>query len=125
MTLTAYARCARIVRSAGEASVPGGSGAPGVAGAGESGAQGEQAPAEPAERALTEALAAVEATYDADDPRSVLAALDQLAPVVHQFFDNVLVMADDPAVRAGRLGLVGRVAALPRQVADLRLMEGF
>jgi glycyl-tRNA synthetase len=112
-TLTAYARCARIVRSAGEASSPTGEG------------KAENAEVEPAERALAEVLAEIEAQYDSEDPRSVLAALDRLAPLVHNFFDSVLVMSDDPGVRARRLALVGRVAALPQHVADLRLMEGF
>jgi glycyl-tRNA synthetase len=122
-TLTAYARCARIVRSAGggtAAARQGGAAA--VPGVGES---RRDATVEPAERVLVDALTAIESEYDPDDLRSVIASLDHLAPLVHAFFDTVLVMAEDPAVRAGRLELVGRIADLPRQVADLSLMEGF
>ena len=43
----------------------------------------------------------------------------------YYFFEDVLVMADDPSVRAARLSLVGRVARLPEHVADLSAMEGF
>jgi glycyl-tRNA synthetase len=37
----------------------------------------------------------------------------------------VLVMAEDPQVRANRLGLLQQVAALPSAVADLSKLEGF
>jgi glycyl-tRNA synthetase beta subunit len=37
----------------------------------------------------------------------------------------VLVMADDPAVRQARLGLVQRVAALANGIADLSQLQGF
>ena len=58
-------------------------------------------------------------------PRAPRATLARLAPAVNAFFDGVLVMAEDPGLRAARLALVGRVAGLPRQVADLSLLEGF
>jgi glycyl-tRNA synthetase len=108
-TLTAYARCARIVRGQG-----------GGAGAGASGAL-----VEPAEVALAQAIDAESAGLDRDDLGAVLDALERLAPAIKGFFDSVLVMADDPALRAARLGLVGRVAALPDGVADLGKLEGF
>ncbi len=47
-----------------------------------------------------------------------LATAAQLKAAVDAFFDAVLVMADDPAVRANRLALLGSVAALFRTVAD-------
>jgi glycyl-tRNA synthetase beta subunit len=37
----------------------------------------------------------------------------------------VLVMAEDPAVRANRLGLLQRIAALGKGVADFSKLEGF
>jgi glycyl-tRNA synthetase len=37
----------------------------------------------------------------------------------------VLVMAEDSAVRSNRLGLLQRVAALSRGIADLSKLEGF
>jgi len=42
----------------------------------------------------------------------------ELKAAVDAFFDAVLVMADDPAVRANRLALLGAVAGLFREVAD-------
>ena len=60
---------------------------------------------EDAERALAEALAGVEVDGFGD----VAAALEsgaQLAPFVERFFDEVLVMAEDSAVRANRLRLL-------------------
>ena len=48
-----------------------------------------------------------------------------LIPVINRFFEAVLVMADDPTVRANRLGLLQRVAALASGAADLSNLEGF
>jgi glycyl-tRNA synthetase len=46
-------------------------------------------------------------------------------PVINHFFDMVLVMAEEPAVRSNRLGLLQRMAALTGGVADLSQLEGF
>ncbi len=46
-----------------------------------------------------------------------------LEPAVAKFFDDVLVMADEPALRANRLGLMRRVAALFADVADFRKIQ--
>jgi glycyl-tRNA synthetase len=46
-------------------------------------------------------------------------------PVINRFFDAVLVMAEEPAVRSNRLGLLQRMAALTGGVADLSQLEGF
>ncbi len=48
-----------------------------------------------------------------------LRALASVKPVVDRFFDDVLVMADDPAIRANRLALLRAVAATMNRVADL------
>ena len=48
-----------------------------------------------------------------------------LIPSINAFFDKVLVMAEDPAVKANRLALVGRVAHLSDGLADLSKLEGF
>jgi glycyl-tRNA synthetase len=48
-----------------------------------------------------------------------------MIPAVNKFFDAVLVMAEDERVRANRLGLLQRIAALPQGAADLSLLEGF
>jgi glycyl-tRNA synthetase len=64
---------------------------------------------EPAELALHTALAQVGPTVDLEE---FTAATTGLALAVAGFFDQVLVMADDPAVRAARLGLLASVAGL-------------
>lgn len=42
----------------------------------------------------------------------------ELVAAVNRFFDSVLVMADDPAVRANRLGLLASVSALAAPVLE-------
>jgi glycyl-tRNA synthetase len=49
----------------------------------------------------------------------------KLIPSINAFFDKVLVMAEDQAVRENRLGLVGKIAGLARGLADLSKLEGF
>ncbi len=48
-----------------------------------------------------------------------------LMPVINQFFDEVLVMAEDQATRENRLGMLQRIALLAQDVADFSLLEGF
>jgi glycyl-tRNA synthetase len=74
---------------------------------------------DPAERALADALSKVEAALDGS--RSLAAFADAavgLVGPVNDFFDNVLVMADDPNVRAARLGLLAAVRDLAGEVLD-------
>jgi glycyl-tRNA synthetase beta chain len=59
----------------------------------------------------------------ARDYAAVLRAVASLKPAVDRFFDQVLVMADDPAVRANRLGLMKRVSDLFGDVADFRKIQ--
>jgi glycyl-tRNA synthetase len=54
-----------------------------------------------------------------------LNAFTPMIPAVNAFFDKVLVMAEDPAVRENRLALLQRIAGLPRGIADLSKLEGF
>ncbi len=54
-----------------------------------------------------------------------LAAFLPVIPVINTYFDKVLVMAEDPAVRRNRLGLLQRIAALTKGVADFSKLEGF
>ena len=56
------------------------------------------------------------------DP-AVLRAVATLKPAVDGFFDDVMVMAEDPAVRANRLALMRRVAALFSDLADFRKIQ--
>jgi glycyl-tRNA synthetase len=46
-------------------------------------------------------------------------------PVINKFFESVLVMAEDADVKGNRLGMLQRLAALPKPLADLSLLEGF
>jgi glycyl-tRNA synthetase beta chain len=76
-----------------------------------------------AERALAQALEAAQADNTAalrySDYTAVLARLSQLQAPVDAFFDNVLVNADNPAVRANRLALLGRLKAQFTAIADI------
>jgi glycyl-tRNA synthetase beta chain len=55
---------------------------------------------------------------------AALSALASLRPQVDAFFDGVMVMADDPAVRANRLALLARLHRAMNQVADLAKLAG-
>jgi len=82
---------------------------------------------EPAERGLFAEVQRVEAEAAAlragRDYPAVLRAVAALKPAVDRFFDDVLVMADDPRVRQNRLGLMRRVGALFGDVADFRKIQ--
>ena len=79
--------------------------------------------AEPAEAALAEALAGVrpaaDAAFERGDYTASLQALAALEAPVDAFFDTVMVNADDPALRANRLGLLATLHAAMNRVADL------
>lgn len=55
---------------------------------------------------------------------SALTRLAQLRGPVDQFFDKVLVMADDPRVRANRLALLQRLEGLFLRIADISRLPG-
>ncbi|HEX6613427.1 MAG TPA: glycine--tRNA ligase subunit beta [Rhodanobacteraceae bacterium] len=75
---------------------------------------------EPAERALWHALQAAQAeTQSANDYEGTLARLAQLQAPVDAFFDGVLVMAEDPALRANRLALLARIKMRFDAIADI------
>ena len=78
---------------------------------------------EDAERALAEAVAAAiddtGASLHQKDYVSVLARLSRLRPQVDAFFDQVMVNADDAAVRGNRLALLKRLADRFDAVASL------
>jgi len=57
------------------------------------------------------------------DYGGVLRAVASLKPAVDRFFDEVMVMADDPAVRGNRLGIMKRVSDLFADVADFRKIQ--
>ena len=59
------------------------------------------------------------AAFDAGDLAGSLQALAALKAPVDDFFDKVMVNADDPALRANRLALLGQLHAAMNRVADL------
>ncbi|HVO19039.1 MAG TPA: glycine--tRNA ligase subunit beta [Anaeromyxobacter sp.] len=59
----------------------------------------------------------------ARDYPAVLRTVATLEPAVARFFDEVLVMAEDPALRSNRLGLLRRVGALFQDLADFRRIQ--
>lgn len=58
------------------------------------------------------------------DYASALMLLSQVKPQVDAFFDGVLVIADDEAVRRNRLALLRECAGLFAQVADFSRLQG-
>jgi glycyl-tRNA synthetase beta chain len=78
---------------------------------------------EAAETALHAALQGVakkaDAAFDAGDLAGSLQALAALKAPVDDFFDQVMVNAEDPALRANRLALLGQLHAAMNRVADL------
>ena len=79
-----------------------------------------EAPAEKTLAAQMQALQpTVEAHLAAGRYTEGLCALAALRAPVDTFFDEVMVMAEDPAVRANRLALLKQLADLMNQVADL------
>ena len=73
---------------------------------------------EDAEKALYEALQKAEANFP-DNPQEQLSILAGLRGAVDSFFDDVMVMADDKAVRNNRLALLSRLRGLFLQLADV------
>ena len=105
--LYAYARCVRITR-----------------------ALEQQFPLRPADFALEAEqalLGAYEEAAAAKDGRApaLVASLRRMEPAITRFFEDVLVMDEDTAVRENRLALLQRIAALAAGIADLSELEGF
>jgi glycyl-tRNA synthetase beta chain len=84
--------------------------------------------AEEAERALQAALDAVrpraDAAFDRGDYTASLRELAALKAPVDAFFDSVMVSANDPALRANRLALLGGLQKARNRVADLSRLAG-
>ena len=78
----------------------------------------ERALVEDAERDLFAAIRKAESSL-ASDPASRLRAVAAMRGEVDAFFKSVMVMADDPALKANRLALLSRLLNLVYEVADL------
>ena len=78
---------------------------------------------EPAEAALYESLQSVapqaQQAFEAGDYTGALKALAVLKAPVDAFFDGVMVNAEDPALKANRLGLLATLHGAMNRVADL------
>ena len=81
---------------------------------------------EDAEHALFAATQALRPTVQAalakHDFQAALTALAAVKPQVDAFFDNVMVMADDAAVKQNRLNLLNELSQLMNAVADISLL---
>lgn len=106
--LNAYARCCRITK--------------GFSGNGVIAA--ERLSDEPSQ-ALLARYNEVSAELPLADVSALVEALSVLQPAIDEFFDKVLVMADDEALKNARLTLLNKIAELPRGLADLSRVEGF
>jgi glycyl-tRNA synthetase len=82
--------------------------------------------ADEASRALWSAYQKATENLGADkEVNAVITALQQLTDPINTFFDAVLVMAEDEALRRNRLALVYAIAAIPDGVVDLSQVMGF
>jgi glycyl-tRNA synthetase beta chain len=83
---------------------------------------------DPVELILGEQVAAVarkvEPMFQRREYTEALRTLAILRPAVDAFFDSVMVMTDDPSLRANRLGLLRRMQGLFLRAADLSRLPG-
>ncbi|MGN8157731.1 glycine--tRNA ligase subunit beta [Salinisphaera sp. RV14] len=82
---------------------------------------------EPAETALHDRATACAATLEAaareGDYTGALSALAPLAEPLDTFFNEVMVMSDDPALQRNRLALLAQIDRLCRRIADLSCLS--
>lgn len=76
---------------------------------------------EPAEQNLYQAIATLPSQ---PSDKQLMEAIKAIAPVLAKFFDDVLVMAEDPQVRQNRLNLLGLIRNYSRQLADFSAIRG-
>jgi glycyl-tRNA synthetase len=81
---------------------------------------------EPAEQQLYQAYTQAAAQLDDDaNVGAFLQAFTPMLPAVTRFFDDVLVMTEDEAIKHNRLGLLQHISALADGYADLSHLNGF
>jgi len=76
---------------------------------------------EPAEQELYQAIAALP-SQPSDE--QLMEGIKAIAPVLAKFFDDVLVMSEDPQVRQNRLNLLSIIRNYSRQLADFSAIRG-
>ena len=109
LTLDTFARCVRITRDLKE-TYP----------------INEKLLKEEAEKALFKAVEKASAEdKKAGDLEGFFKVFTPLIPQITDFFDNVLVMDEDQAVRKNRLGLLQSIARFADGVLDMTRLEGF
>ncbi|GAB5381655.1 MAG: glycine--tRNA ligase subunit beta [Aliiglaciecola sp.] len=79
------------------------------------------------EKSLVEQIDGIAKTVEplirSGDYENVLIELSSLAPFIDAFFDNVMVMADEQAVKNNRLALLLKLRGLFLQCADISLLK--
>ena len=71
---------------------------------------------------MTSAICNLQSAITVDE---LLNAFLPMIPAINEFFDKVLVMAEDEKVRQNRLALVGQIASLSNGLAEMSKLEGF
>ncbi|MBS3796993.1 glycine--tRNA ligase subunit beta [Pseudoalteromonas sp. BDTF-M6] len=93
----------------------------------ESGAIEQSLLQEAPEQALAQEVAAYQAKlaplYEQGDYQQALSELANIRQSVDAFFDNVMVMADDEAIKRNRLALLSQLQDLFLQVADISVLQ--
>jgi glycyl-tRNA synthetase beta chain len=67
--------------------------------------------------------AALAPAFESGDYQTILASLAETRDVVDNFFDNVMVMADDEAIKLNRLTLLSQLRSMFLQVADISVLQ--
>jgi len=73
--------------------------------------------------ALAESAERFEELWAADDFAGLFAMLGELRPAVDAFFDNVMVMAEDPGLRQNRLNLLHALVERLGRLADFSALQ--
>jgi len=76
---------------------------------------------ESAEKDLYQAIATLPSQ---PSDQQLMEGIKSLSPILAKFFEDVLVMAEDPQVRRNRLNLLGIIRNYSRQLADFRAIRG-
>ena len=106
--LQAYARCVRITRDQTR--------------------QFEVFPekfVDPSEKELYAAILQLEAKAPYSQLETYFNEFQKIITPINRFFETVMVMAEDEAIKTNRLGLLQRIARVPNNMVDLSLLEGF
>ena len=106
--LHAHSRCKRIVRDLDETF-----------------ALNPSLDTDPSSKDLHKATEAAWQKMDGAEVTALVEVMANLREPINVFFEAVLVMAKEPELKAARLALVQRIAALPNGIVDLSQFEGF